>query len=123
MVYFGKLKDSNEYNFSSAIELLDSYVEIEDKDYQSYMAQKVKEKKIFKADEKGYPILVKPTKSEANKIKSAVENRKRIIELEQYLVSTDWYVLRFIDSGASIPEEVKQKRQEARDEISRLRDN
>lgn len=46
----------------------------------------------------------------------------RIRRLEAYLNSTDWYAARFAETGAVIPEEVRQQRQSARDEISRLRE-
>ena len=36
-------------------------------------------------------------------------------------VTTDWYAIRFADSGVEIPAGVKQARQEARDEIDTLR--
>lgn len=45
----------------------------------------------------------------------------KIEELEAYLAETDWYVIRFADTGEAIPEEIKTKRRDARDEISRLR--
>ena len=47
--------------------------------------------------------------------------QRRIDELQSYLISTDWYAIRFADTGEPIPDEIKQKRQEARAEISRLR--
>ena len=34
-----------------------------------------------------------------------------------YLSSTDWYVWRFADTGVPIPDDIKTKRQEARDAI------
>ena len=46
----------------------------------------------------------------------------RIYELQSYLDSTDWYVPRSMETGEPIPEEVKKKRAEAREEISRLRE-
>ena len=46
---------------------------------------------------------------------------ERIAELQQYLDDTDWYAVRFAETGIEIPEEVKQKRQDAREEISNLR--
>lgn len=48
--------------------------------------------------------------------------QNRIIELESYLSSTDWYAVRFAETGVEIPEDVKQQRQSAREEISRLRE-
>lgn len=53
----------------------------------------------------------------------AIEKQKeqRIAELEEYLKSTDWYAIRFADTGEEIPEDIKKARQEARDEISKLK--
>jgi len=50
------------------------------------------------------------------------EALSRIRELQSYLDSTDWYVPRSMETGEPIPEEVKKKRAEAREEISRLRE-
>lgn len=44
-------------------------------------------------------------------------------ELQQYLNETDWYAVRYAETGIEIPEEVKQKRQETRDKISALRND
>ena len=49
------------------------------------------------------------------------EIEARIAELQEYLRSTDWYAIRFADSGVEIPASVKQARQEARGEIDTLR--
>ena len=38
-------------------------------------------------------------------------------EALSYLASTDWYVIRQLDSGEAIPEDVKQLRKEARAEV------
>lgn len=48
--------------------------------------------------------------------------KKRIVELEYYLSSTDWYCSRFVDTGEEIPAEIKKARQDAREEISKLRE-
>ena len=45
----------------------------------------------------------------------------RIEELEAFLDSTDWYAIRFADTGEPIPQNVKEQRQSAREEIARLR--
>ena len=47
---------------------------------------------------------------------------QKIRELEQYLKDTDWYAIRFADEGKKIPSDIKQKRMEAREEISKLRE-
>lgn len=46
---------------------------------------------------------------------------ERIAELEKYLNETDWYAIRLADTGEEIPAEIKKARQEAREEISKLR--
>lgn len=50
-------------------------------------------------------------------------NALRIAELQNYLNATDWYAVRFAETGVEIPAEIKAERQSAREEISRLRDN
>ena len=46
----------------------------------------------------------------------------RIDELQTYLVETDWYVIRYADTGVAIPVDVRADRQEARVEIETLRE-
>lgn len=55
--------------------------------------------------------------------KKAIEkkNQERIAELEEYLKSTDWYAIRFADTSEEMPEDIKKARQDARDEISKLK--
>lgn len=62
-----------------------------------------------------YAVVKNPEPSE-EEIKQA-----RIIELEAYLSSTDWYAIRESETGIDIPADVKQARADARVEISRLR--
>jgi hypothetical protein len=49
-------------------------------------------------------------------------NEWRISELESYLNSTDWYAVRYAETGVEIPDDIKTARQAARDEISALRE-
>ena len=58
-----------------------------------------------------------PTKEDVRR----AELEGRLSELQEYLRSTDWYAIRFADSGVEMPAGVKQARQEARDEIDTLR--
>lgn len=50
-----------------------------------------------------------------------IKNRKKI-ELESYLSDTDWYAVRYAETGVAVPEDIKNKRQSAREELSRLRE-
>lgn len=47
---------------------------------------------------------------------------EKIEELQKYLNETDWMAVRFAEEGTEIDPEVRQKRREARAEISRLRE-
>lgn len=117
MVYFGKLKDSNEYGFSIDTERFESYVEVADEEHMALIEKANKENKTFGADKDGNPILVDPPP-----LSEKVVNQNRLNELENYLKETDWYVTRFTETSAPIPDEVKEKRQQARIEISTLRE-
>lgn len=48
-------------------------------------------------------------------------NQERINELQAYLKSTDWYAVRYAETGVAIPEDVASQRASAREEISTLR--
>ena len=39
---------------------------------------------------------------------------KQINEAKAYLISTDWYIIRYADSGKEVPTDIKIKRKEAR---------
>lgn len=62
-----------------------------------------------------FQILEVPEPSDLDKYKSELRT------YEQYLTDTDWYVVRYVDNGISIPDDVKTQRQEAREAIDRLR--
>lgn len=50
-------------------------------------------------------------------------NAIRIAELQNLLNETDWYAIRYAETGVVVPDEIKVKRQSAREEISRLRND
>jgi len=115
-MYFGKLKSDDCYGFDFTTENFKSFVEVDDKKHIELIEKANSDGKIIIADAEGNPILVDPpAPTEEEQI------RQKILELEIYLSQTDWYAIRFADTGEPIPEEIKQKRQEARDEISALR--
>ena len=47
--------------------------------------------------------------------------QKELQEQQDILSSTDWYAIRFADSGVEIPADIKAKRQAAREKIDELR--
>lgn len=53
----------------------------------------------------------------------SIIDEERIAELQNYLDATDWYAVRFAETGVAVPDAVKAERQAAREEISRLREN
>jgi hypothetical protein len=64
---------------------------------------------FIEPDEKGYPVLVdrpEPSAAEIQEEKNATARN--------YLARTDWYVTRFAETGEAIPQEILEKRAEAR---------
>jgi hypothetical protein len=57
------------------------------------------------------------TEAEAEKLGLIEESA----ELTAYLSTTDWYAVRFAETGAAIPDEIKTGRQAARERISEIR--
>ena len=51
-------------------------------------------------------------KAKEDEYKGSIEYK--ISEAKSYLISTDWYITRFIETGKEIPEDIKLKREEAR---------
>lgn len=49
------------------------------------------------------------------------DDEKRVEELQKYLDETDWYAVRYAETGVEIPEDIKTARQAARDEISAIK--
>ena len=117
-MYFGKIKGTNdEWGFDVFKSTFDSYKEVTDDKHSAIIAQANQEQKRIVGDKDGNPILVDyppPTEEETR--------QNRINELESYLKSTDWYAIRYADSGVEVPAEIKKERQSAREEISVLRE-
>ena len=70
-----------------------------------------------------YTHITKPTNAHLLELKSIVEAKliqdKINQEAEEYLKSTDFYVIRMMDSGLPMPEGMQLLRQQARDRIVR----
>lgn len=117
-MYFGKIKNTDdEWGFDVFTSNFESYVTIDDSEHLSIVNRANSEGKLIKGDSDGNPILVNPP--EPTDYEKA---QQKISELEQFLTETDWYAIRYADTGEEIPAEIKKNRQEARDEISRLRE-
>lgn len=119
MVFFGKIKGTkNEWGFDVFETTFESYIEVNDDEHFAFIEKANNEGKLISGDKNGNPILIDPpTPTEEE------QARQRVAELERYLTQTDWYAIRFADTGEPIPTEIKQKRQEVRDEISSLRND
>ena len=61
-----------------------------------------------------------PLKSADKRREKEAKDLEKKDEARLYLQATDWYIIRYLDVGKPIPEDVKTKRQEARDTISSL---
>ena len=62
-----------------------------------------------------YIIRAVPAPTEEEKAEA------RLAESLAYLAETDWYAIRFAETGVAVPEEVKARRQAAREEIDAIR--
>ena len=115
-MFFGKDKEIDNWGFSASSKTFNNSKEISDEDYHEIIDRARKAGKCIIGDENGNPILAdypKPTPEE--------EHKSRIMELERFLSSTDWYATRYVDEGTPIPDDIKKQRHKAREEISDLR--
>lgn len=115
-MFFGKLKNSNDYGFGCFEDRFESYKDIDD-DYHMALVEKAnQEGKAIGADEEGNPILV-----DLPPLDEKIEKSIELTDLKKFLKETDWYVLRFIETNKPIPDEIKTQRQKARDRISEIK--
>ena len=118
MVFFGKVKGTeNEWGFDVFEKTFESYIEVDDDEHIKIKEKANNEGKLISGDKDGNPILVDPPPPTDEELK-----QRRLNELDYFLKNTDWYAIRFADTGTPIPEEIKIKRQQAREEISALRE-
>ena len=59
-------------------------------------------------------------KDKKEKLKKIDVDDKLKQSLIQYLKNTDWYAIRFIETGKAIPDDIAKERQTARDKLSAL---
>ncbi|AUM59736.1 hypothetical protein [Pseudomonas phage PMBT14] len=54
-------------------------------------------------------------------VKAEEETAKELAKSEAiaYLQSTDWYAVQFLETGKEIPEDIQQKRADARDKVAK----
>lgn len=65
--------------------------------------------KVIKGDERGYPRLYDQEPPSAAEVQ-----RRKNKEARAYLLSTDWYVVRRAETGEEVPQDILDKRAEAR---------
>lgn len=118
-MFFGKIKGTeDEWGFDVFNSTFESFIEIDKSKHMSIVNEANSKGKLIKGDADGNPILIAPPEpSEKEKAE------QRINELEKYLRDTDWYAIRFADREEPIPAAIKTNRQEAREEISKLRES
>lgn len=116
-MYFGKIKNTDdEWGFDVFETTFENCIEVDSTEHLSIVEEANSTGKLIKGDENGNPILVDPP--EPSDYEKA---QQRISELESFLQETDWYAIRYADTGEAIPVAIKNNRQDARDEISELR--
>ena len=116
-MYFGKVKGTeNDWGFDGFETTFENYIEIPDEEHRKIIEEANAKGKLVIGDKDGKPILIDPPDPTREEL-----DRDRLQHLLSYLESTDWYAIRYYDEGKEIPAEIKQKRHEAREEISELR--
>ena len=111
MKYYGT-DDGVNYGFSSKQNRFKQSVEISDAEHRALLDGQANGKQI-KTDSDGHPYL--------EDIDNTPTVEQEIAELQRYLDSTDWYAIRYAETGAEIPDDITKQRQETRDKISKLR--
>lgn len=115
---FGKIKNTDdEWGFDVIEATFETYRTVSPAEHMSIIEEANKQGKIIKGDKDGNPILIDPPPLTEEEI-----SEQRIGELQSYLRETDWYAIRQADEGTPIPDVIKQKRHDAREEISALRE-
>lgn len=112
---FGKNKNGT-WGFGVFEERFESYKVIDDTAHMDLINRANTEGKLIEADDEGNPILVSPPPPTEEE-----KRQQEIAECEAYLQQTDWYAIRYADTGKEIPEEIKIKREECREKLSSLR--
>lgn len=118
--YFGKHKELGIYMSSTETDFFDEYVEVPVEEMHEINRESCKTGKILSADENGYPVLLdlpQPKKEDLDK----EVYRNELEELQKYLQDTDWYAIRFSETGKKVPKDISEKRENARNRISELR--
>lgn len=61
---------------------------------------------------------------QVEKVKTSdiLEKETKSVEAKLYLAETDWYVLRFVETGETVPKAVSEKRADARNDIKEYQD-
>lgn len=86
-------------------------VEITDDAYQSLLEEQSQGKQIS-GDERGFPVAKDPGPPTEQELRAAQNEKAR-----RYLAETDWYVVRFAETGTPIPEDIRAAREAARDSV------
>lgn len=68
-------------------------------------------------------VLTGKTQATLDAEKIEADRLAEIATLTAHLASTDWYAVRYAETGKAVPEEILQKRQDARELISSLKGN
>jgi hypothetical protein len=64
---------------------------------------------VIAADNKGFPRLTPPPEPTPEELRNSQNYKARA-----YLAETDWYVVRFVEAGTPIPEDIRAAREAAR---------
>lgn len=112
-MYFGKFKRDGTWGFGVFEDRFETYKEIDDDWHLAFIRKANLEQKRIDADENGNPILVDPPLPTEEEI-----IKQKIRDSEAYLNQTDWYLIRYYETGKAVPKNVVTKRANAREYLS-----
>lgn len=62
--------------------------------------------------------MIDLSKLEKVKTEQELEQESQLIKSIDYLKSTDWYVIRFLETGKEVPDDIKELRAQAREIVN-----
>jgi hypothetical protein len=109
---FYKKTSEGKLCFSSVTERGGNVMEVADEEYMRLVSDATARGSLIQIGKNNKPELVTPPLTE--------EQINEYRRLRRFLEQTDWYVIRYAETGKAIPDDIRAKRQDARDGISRL---
>lgn len=111
-MFYKKTEGSEKVSFILAPAKSDDIFEVTDTEYMWFVSDANACGRLIRMDKDNKLELVTPPLTE--------EQINEYRRLRRFLEQTDWYVIRYAETGKAMPDDIRAKRQDARDGISRL---